>query len=42
MKTQHINLWDAADTVTKRKFIALKANMEIKIDNEILSFHLKN
>ena len=25
MKTQHINLWDAADTVTKRKFIALKA-----------------
>ena len=25
MKTQHINLWDAADRVTKRKFIALKA-----------------
>ena len=24
MKTQQINLWDAANTVTRRKFMALK------------------
>ena len=40
--TNATNVWDITKVLIIGKLIALKANMEIKIDNAILSFHLKN